>query len=603
LPANNFLVLARLKSGIGIRQAQADVDTVAAGIRQQYAKYFRDETIRVVSLQAELVRNVRPMMWVMLGGAGCLLLIGCANVGNLFLARAVSRQGELAIRAALGARPFALIRQMLTETLSLAAAGGILGSLLADWAHHALPRFVASSIYVPRLGSVTHDLRLLALSAAVLVVVAAALSVLPCLRLCRPNLDEALKPAGRKARVARSVRLGPDSLLLTSQVCLGLALLVGTVLLWKSLEKLLETNRGFQPDRLLAVDVGFSNAAFRLSPNFRETEPALYHQFEEHIKSLPGVRSVAAVDRFPLEIGGDLRFKADGTGPISENFEPAELHLVTPSFFEIMNLKLTRGRWLAETDTLSSPPVAVINRAMAGRYWPGSDPVGRTLWPMFQLTSQTIGYIVVGVVQEPRRFGAGGNPEPAVYQAFDQVPPPYFSVVIRTAADPHADASMVRTAALQMLPGQTVVGKTRTGVDIVSASSARLRTTSVLLSLLTFLALILAALGVYALVSYHTSQRRREIGIRMALGATRADVLLLVFTEGIVSVTLGILLGWVLSLSLAHALRSLLYEAPPIDFWAFAAATLFFVVVALLAMYVPANREAKVDPMAVLRYE
>jgi len=600
--SNNFLVLARLKKGIEIRQAQADVDTVAAHIRQQQATYFDNELVRVVPLQSELVRSIRPIMWVMLGAASCLLLIGCANTGNFFLARALSRQRELAIRVALGAGRAALIRQMLTESLLVAGAGGVLGSLLAHWGHRALPLIVPSSMYVPRLDSVAQDPRLSALTAAVLVVFAAAFNVLPSLRLCRPNVDEALKPAGR-ARAASPIRLRRGSVLLILQVGLALALLVGTTLLGESLEKLLKTNRGFQPESLLVVDVGFSNAAYTAVPHFQQVVPNLYHQFEERIKSLPGARFVAAVRAFPLEMGTQYRFKADGTGPISANFEPAQWQLVTPSFFEIMNLKLLRGRWLAETDTVNASPVAVINRSMAERYWPLTDPLGRKIRPMLRITAKDIGYTVVGVVQEQRRFGFGDEPVPTVYQAFDQVTPGHFSVVIRTVGDPHAAAGIVRSAALQMLPGQTVVGKVRTGEDIVSASTARLRATTALVSVFTFLALVLAALGVYGLFSYYTSQRTHEIGIRMSLGARRFDVVLLVCEEGMALVSVGTLLGVGLSFGVGRILRSLLYEPPPIDFLALCLATLFFLVVAVVAIYVPARRASQVDPMVVLRYE
>jgi putative ABC transport system permease protein len=603
LPGSQSMVLARLKNGTTIQQAQADVDTVAARIRQQYAKYFADETIQVVPLQSELIQNIRPMMWVMLGAAGCLLLIGCANTGNLLFARAVSRQRELGIRAALGAGPAALVRLMLTETLLLAGAGGILGSFLAHWSHRALARIVPPSIYVPRLDSVAHDFRLLILTAGILVVVAAGLTVIPCLRLRRPSLDETLKLAGPGLQVGRSFRLRSGSFLLVSQVSLALALLVGTVVLGESLERLLEANRAFQPDHLLVADVGFSNAAFRSTPNFREREPSLYHPFEERIKSLPGVQSVALADHFPFASGGDYRFKADGTGLISENFQPADQHLVSPGFLEIMNLKLVRGRWLAETDTLQSSLVAVINQAMADRYWPHSDPLGRNLWPMFRFTSKNVLYTVVGVVQEPKRFGAGDRPQPAVYQTIDQVSPPFFSVLIKTAGDPRAIASVVRSAAIEMQPGQTVAGRIRTGGEVVSEATAKLRATAVLLSSFTLLALLLAALGVYGLVSYHTSLRTHEIGVRMALGARPPDLLRMVFREGMALVAVGTLIGLALSFGLSRILRSLLYEAPVIDIRALSAATVVFLVVALVAIYIPAHRATKVDPMVVLRYE
>jgi putative ABC transport system permease protein len=602
-PGNQAPVLARLKSGATIKQAQAEVDTLAAGLRRQYPKYFSDETITVIPLQSELVRNIRPMIGVLLGAAGFLLLIGCANIGNLIFSQQLSRQRELGIRAAIGAGPVALARLMLTEAFLLAAAGGILGALIAYWGQRALVLIVPPSIYVPRLDTISHDYWLLILTTGMLVAVTAVLTVIPSLRLRRPNLDTMLKPTGPGPAVSRAVHLRPGSILLVSQVSLALALLVGVILLGGSLKRLIETNRAFEPDHLLVINIGFSNAAFRSSQTFGETEPSLFRQLVERVNTLPGVRSVALFEGFPPQIGIGYRYKADGTGLISENFQPADPHWVSPSAFEVLNLKLLRGRWLAETDTLDSLPVAVINQAMADRYWPGADPLGRQLQPMFRFTSKIIKYTIVGIIEEPKRFGAGDKAGPAVYQTIAQVSPPAFSVVIRATGDPRALGASVRRAALQMVPGQMFVGNARTGSDIVSEAAAKLRATTVLLTTFTSLALLIAAVGVYGLVSYHVAQRTHEIGIRMALGARPPDLLHMVFRESMALVALGTAIGLALSFSLSRALRSLLYEAPAIDVHALCGAALVFLIVALVAIYIPARRATKVDPMVALRYE
>lgn len=603
IPGNQAPVLARLKSGGTIKQAQAEVDTLTAGLRRQYPKYFSDERIKVIPLQSELVHNIRPMIGVLLGAAICLLLIGCANIANLIFSRALSRQKEWGIRAAMGAGPAALGRLMLTETLLLATAGGILGAFFAHWGQRVLVLIVPPSIYVPRLDTISHNYGLLLLTGGALVAITAVLTVIPSLRLRRPNLDAMLKPAGPGGQVSRGVHLRSGSILLVSQVSLALTLLVGAILLGESLEKLLQTDRRFEPEHLLVVDMGFSNAAIRSTPNFAQTLPSLYRQLIERIKAFPGVRSVALVNGFPLETGFGYRYKADGTGLIAENFQPADPRWVSPSAFEVLNLKLLRGRWLAETDTADSLPVAVINQAMADRYWPGADPLGRQLQPMFRFTSKVIKYTIVGVIEEPKRFGAGDKTGPGVYQTIAQVSPPAISVVIRATGDPRALGASVRSAALQLVPGQMFVGNARTGSDIVSEAAAKLRATTVLLTTFASLALFLAALGVYALVSYHVAQRTHEIGIRMALGACPPDVLHMVFRESMALVALGTAIGLAMSFSLSRALRSLLYEAPAIDVRALCGASLVFLIVALVAIHIPARRATKVDPLVALRYE
>jgi putative ABC transport system permease protein len=603
---NNFWVVARIKPDVDLRQAQADVDTVAARIRAEFPRYYKDESVRVVPMQSELIRDVKTILWILLGALGLVLLIGCANVGNLLLARAVSREREMAIRAALGAGRPVLIRQMLTEAMLLAIGGGILGLLLAFSGLHTLLALLPPSLYVPRLDTVALDPRVLALTAGVSVLATAMFGVVPSLRLSRPDLSQTIQSGSTQTRAGRSILWRPGSFLLISEVSLALPLLVSTFLLAKSLQKLLEVNRLFQPEHLLAVQIGFSNAALGSWPNFLQTETSLYHQFEQRVAGMPGVRSVALVDRFPLSTLREFpsQFKADGGGLISQSFEPAEMHSVSPSYFEMIGAQLLHGRCLADTDTMGSLPVAVINEAMAERYWRDTDPLGRKLTPMSRLGGwNDATYTVVGVIREPKRFGEGGTSQPAVFFPFAQAPWPSASVVVRAAGDPHSIASALHACALQILPGQMFVGRPQAGGEIVSESSARLRFTTLLLSVFACLALLLAAVGIFGLVSHYTAERTHEIGVRMALGATPKNVLQLVLKEGMALVGLGVLIGLAIAFGLARGMASMLYGVRPADSSAFCAAPLLLFIVALLAIYIPARRATKVDPVVALRYE
>ncbi len=602
-PGNNLSVIARLKPGVSPRQAQADVDTVAARIRAEYPRYYQNESVSVVPLQSELIRDVRIVLWILLGALGFVLLIGCANTGNLLLARAVSREREMAIRAALGAGRLVLIRQMLTEAMLLAMGGGVLGLLLAFWGVHTLLALLPPSLYIPRLDTVALDPRVLAFTASVSVVATAVFGVIPSLRLSRLDLSQTIQSGSTQTPAGRSFLSRPGSLLLISEVSLALPLLVSTLLLTKSLQKLLVVNRDYQPEHLLAMNVSFSNPAIR-SFNVSNQKPiAFYREFEQRVAGMPGVQSVALVDQFPLSALGasPYRFKSDGAGVISENYEPAELRIATPSYFEMMGAQLMRGRWLADLDTMGSLPVAVINEVMAERYWHDNDPLGRKLTPNFPLRKAV--YWIVGVIKEPKQFGGGGTPPPAVYVAYAQMPLPYFTVLVRSAGDPHTIASALHAAALEILPGQMFVGEPQSGGEIVSESSARLRFTTLLLSVFAGLALLLAAVGIYGVVSHYTARRTHEIGIRMALGATPENVLQLVLKEGMALVGLGGLVGLAIAFGLARGMASMLYEVRPTDFSAFCAATLLLLIVALLASYVPARRAAKVHPLVALRHE
>lgn len=603
---NILRVVGRLKPGVSLTQAQAQIGTIADRIRTEYPKYYKDEYISVTPLSTELIRNVRSLLWVLLAAFAFILLIGCANVGNLLLVRAVSREKEMAIRATLGAGRLALIRQMLAEGMLLAFAGGALGLLLAYGSLRTLIVLLPQSIYVPRLNLVTLDTRMLVFAALLSVLAASVFSVLPSLRLARPNLNETMKSGSvRKSSSGHSVVRRPGSALLIVEVSLALVLLTGALLMLRSMRKLLAVNSQFQPERLLSMEVDMDNPYIMSLPD-HESVMVRYGQLEQRLAAMPGVEAVALTNGLPLtpHARSSEEFKADsGGGIIAEGFEPAEAHVVSPEYFDMMDMGLVRGRWLADDDRSGTLPVAVINQAMAERYWNGRNPLGLTVKPKYRLTDKSISYTIVGVVREPKRFATGDTPQPAVYLTCSQAAFSSPTVIVRTSANPKGIAAGMREAALQTVPGHMFVGQVQTGEQMISESSAMPRFTTQLLTAFSGLAVLLAMVGIYGLISYYTSRRTHEIGIRMALGAQRADVMSLVLKEGMLIAGLGIAIGIAAAEAFARSLASLLYEIPATDFLSFAGATILLVIVALAACYIPAHRATRVDPMIALRYE
>jgi putative ABC transport system permease protein len=605
LPGNILNVVGRLKPGVSVAQAHAEVQTIADRIRAQYPKFYKDEYVSVVPLSSELIRNVRSVLWVLLATFSLVLLIGCADVGCLLLVRAVSREREMAIRATLGAGRMPLIRQMLTEALLLAVAGGSLGVLLAYGALRVFLAALPTAIYIPRLDSVVLDLRVLVFAAGLSVLVATLCSVLPSLRLARPNLNEALKSGSlRREHPQQSALRRPGSVLLILEVSLALVLLTGTLLMLRSMEKLLAVNGQFQPEHLLSINVQISNAYF-LQHNDDSYLLSLYEQFAQRVAVLPGVQSIALADTFPPPRGrGQDQFKADGGGGrIAEAYQPAAMRVVTPAYFAMMNMNVVRGRWFEDADRLKSLPVAVINDVMAQRYWRDRDPVGLKVEPFFRYTDAKVAYMIVGIMHEPKRFGSGAAPEPTVYLDYSQVPLSFVSAIVRTAGVPKGIGAALRSAGLQIVPGQMFVGNVETGNDLVSETSAIPRFATQLLTTFSILAVLLAIVGVYGLISYYTSQRTHEIGVRMSLGAQRGNVLRLILSEGVLLTGVGIGIGLLASYGFAKSLASLVYGISVTDFYSFASAAVLFFVVAMAACWIPARRAMLADPMEALRHE
>ena len=603
---NGLRVVGRLKPDVNLAEAQAQIDTIADRIRADYPKFYKDEYVSVVPLSAELIRNVRSMLWVLLAAFGFTLLIGCANVSNLLLVRAVSREREMAIRATLGAGRWVLTQQMLTEGMLLALMGGALGLLFAYGTLRAFVALLPQSIYVPRLNSVVLDISVLILAALLSTLVAGIFSVLPSLRLVRPDLNETMKSGSvSKLSPARSVLRRPGSALLVVEVSLALVLLTGAVLMLRSMQKLLSVNSQFQPERLLTMEVNM-DSVYVMAQSDDDEMRGRFQQFEERLAAMPGVETVALADGLPLvpHRHSSEEFEADGGGGlIAQGFEPAEMYVVSPEYLDVMSLRLLRGRWLADDDRNGTLPVAVINEAMAKAYWPSRDPLGLRVKPKQPFTDIDVWYTIIGVVREPKRFGTGDVPPPTAYLSYSQVPLSFASVIVRSAANPKGIAAAMREAALQMVPGHILVGPVRSGEELISESSAIPRFTTQLLTAFSGLAVLLAIVGIYGFISYYTSRRTHEIGIRMALGAQRAHVTWLVLKEGMLITALGIGIGIAAAEGLARSLASLLYGMASTDFLSVAAAAILLLIVALVACWIPARRAMRVDPMVALRYE
>jgi putative ABC transport system permease protein len=604
-PGNSLGVVARLKRGMKIEQARADLESVGAQLRSEQPKYFGNEYLDVAPLQDELVRNAGDTIIALIAALGGVLLIGCSNIGCLLLVHGNRRRKEMAVRAALGASRMALVRQIMLETLCLAVVGSAVGFALAAAVLRVVAHSMPSTIYIPRFTAVVLDTRILVFSAGISVLAILLVGALPALKLGRPDIAEELKSTeGQASRTSMFKRSG--NLLIACEVCMALVLVTGTALLTKSVRRFLATNEEYQPEHFISMNVAFTNGYIHRTPAIDTVQQVLYSQFREKIGAMPGVRSVTFVDSFPLlslhEDPNQVK-ETGGEGAISMNFLPAEAHIVDPSFSKWAHFKIVRGRWLADSDGPKDAPVAVINSAMEQRYFANRDPLGARIEPFYRYTDKRELYTVVGVVEEPKRFGTGLDAEPAVFFSMNQIPVAGRSVLVRTSENPAALIGPMREAALAIVPGEMSVGNFRTGQDVLSDSTARARFMGTLLSAFSGLALILTLAGIYALVSYDTARRTREVGIRMTLGATSARVMRMIFLETVFPILVGIGAGAVAAHAFGRSLSAMLYGVSPADFASFGIAAVAIVAVAAIASYVPARRAASVEPLKALRYE
>ena len=585
--SRNYLdVWARLKPSVTLQQAKSEMDAIARRLEKQYPNDNRDVAIGVTGMQDSFVSDIRPVLYVLLAAVVFVLLIGCANVANLLLARGKGRAREVSIRAALGASRTGLIWQLLTESVLLALLGGLLGILLASWAVPVLLSLAPAEIR--ELGAVGVNSEVLAFGVLLSVLTGILFGLAPALHLSTANLQESLKEGERGSTGhGGSTR----SALVVAEVGLSLVLLIGAGLTIKSFVHVLHVDPGFDPSHLLVFSVGLTPFA---TPSQQDN---FYRQVTERLQELPGVQSVGAVSRLPLSGGNSSRsFKIPGK---DEGYS-ADIRVSTPDYFQAMGIPIIRGRFLSAHDVEGSIPVVVVNQALAQGVFAGQDPIGKYLLD-FGPGSEKLQ--IVGVVGNVRHVGLETAPHFEAYLPFGQGHWPSAFLAVRTrTADPLALIPAVQNAVWSV--DKTVpLAEVRTMNDVVSRSMLQRKFTMALLGIFAVLAVLLASIGLYGVMSYAVAQRTHEIGIRMALGAQRYDVLRMVVTHGMSLAGVGVILGAAASFGLTRLISRLLFGVSPSDPITFLGVAVLLMCVALLANYLPARRATQVDPMVALRYE
>jgi putative ABC transport system permease protein len=587
--------IARLKPGVSMQQAQTEMDTIARRLEQTYPATNANRGAQVMSLHEQLFGSMQLMLWILLGAVGCVLLVACTNVANLLLQRAATRQKETAIRLALGATPRRLIQQLLTESLLLALIGGVLGMLVALWSVDFL--VALSPVTFPSFIKLTLDARVLGFSLLVSVLTGVLFGLAPALQAARPALNEVLKDGGRgtSGGLGRSRLL---SSLVVSEIALALVLLVGAGLMIRSLQRLQAVDPGFDSDHLMTMR--FSLPAQKYP---RAQAEVFNQQFRERLRALPGVQAASLSTDLPLS--GDT-----SAGPIElegQTVVPADSevrmyrHRVTPQFFATLGIPLAKGRDFTAGDHAQAPNVVIISEALARRYWPGEDPIGKRLR---EEGADNPWCSVVGVVADVKYRGLPQNPnaDPDVYFPLLQRPNNNLSLAVRTEADPASLTAAIRSELQKLDPDLPVFGVT-TMAQRVANQTTQARFSTWLLGIFGGLALVLAAVGIYSVMAYAVEQRTNEIGIRLALGARAGDVLRLVIGQGMRLALLGVALGVSAALALTQLMKRLLFGVAAADPLTYAVITLSLAIVALLACWIPARRATQVDPIIALRCE
>ncbi len=594
-------VVGQLRPGVSLPQARADMENIAHSLAQAYPKTNEGQGTTVVPLKNDIVGDVRPMLLLLQAAVGFVVLIACANVANLLLARSVARKREVAVRVALGASRGRVIRQFLTESVLVSLGGGGIGLLLASWG--SAPLLAAVPGGLPRREAIALDGSVLLFTLVISLLTGILFGLAPALESSRSNVQEALKEGGRSA-VGGQRRT--QSVFVVSEVALALVLLAGAGLLIRTLQHLWDVNPGLNPQHVLTMQVALSPTLFA-DPSAIRTA---WRQLLDRVRSIPGVESAAVTILVPLS-GDDneMSFWTSGQPPSSMAQMPVALgYITTPGYLRTMGIPLQRGRYFTEQDSESSRKVVVIDEILARHFFPSQDPVGKQL--------QLAGFgpmEIIGVAGHVKHWGLDSDDSAKIrdqlYFPFFQIPDQFMAqaktglrLVLRTGSNP---MSMVSAVSKQVMgPGRDQpVYNVNSMEQLISSSVARRRFMRLLLVVFAGLALTLAAIGIFGVISYSLSQRTHEIGIRMALGAERRDVLALVVRQGLTLALAGVAIGLAAALGLTHFLAGMLYGVRPTDPITYLLACLLLTGVALLACCIPARRATKVDPMVALRYE
>jgi putative ABC transport system permease protein len=590
---------ARLKQNTSIDNANAELNTIAARLEQQYPDTNTGRRVRIESLRESVVGDIRPTLLTLLGAVGFVLLIACANVANLLLTRSAGRQREMAIRTALGAGRMRILRQLFTESMVLALAGGVVGLLLAIWGTSVLASYIPEGI--PRMSELSVDVRVLVFTFGAALVTGVFFGLAPALQSAKTNLTETLKEGERNSSPSHN-RAG--KLLVISEVALTLVLLVGAGLLVKSFWRLSQVNPGFDPQNVLAMQISI-NARPEEGPRVDNFLTGL----QQRVKQLPGVQSVSVSNGIPFEGANFPPIVLEGKPAPPPGQDPSGLlYIVSADYFKTMRIDLVRGRLFSTEDRKDTPLVALIDEVFARQYFPNEDPIGKR----FKLnTPDADSREIIGVVRHVEHSSLEGRTTNTAefYFNFDQLPlatlPRYVrrvNLLVRTTVEPLSLAGSVRNQ-ISALDKDQAVFNVRTMEQALAQSVAARRFSMILLAVFALLALTLAAVGIYGVISYSVAQRTREVGIRMALGAKTIDVLNLVVRDGLKLVLIGIVVGLAGALLLTRLMTTLLFGVRATDTVTYVTVSLGLIIVALLACSIPARRATKVDPLVALRFE
>jgi predicted permease len=596
----DYNIFARLRPGVSVTQAQADVDRIVGGMKQEYPGNYPPGSgfmISVVPLLQQVVGDVRRALLILLGAVGFVLLIACANVANLQLARAAARQKEIAVRAAVGAGRPRIIRQLLTESVLLALMGGGLGLLLSFFAIRVLRLFGPDTL--PRLNEIRLESRVLVFTFLVSLLSGIVFGLAPAWRASQVDLNDVLKEGGRGAVGQGAFGKGHHKirdLMVIAEIALSLILLIGAGLLLRTYQRIQAANPGFDVHNVLSLRLSLPADKYKgvAVANF-------YKQLGERIKALPGVEAAGIAYSLPMSS------VALAWGPVtiegyvpknSADFVMANQRFVSPGYFRALGVPLAKGRYFDDRDVKDAPETAIVNESLAQRFWPNEDPVGKRL----ELSDKGPWRTVVGVVRDAKEFSVDNDVPIGIYFPAGQLPIRSMFLVVRASSDP-ASMTATITKEIQALDPELPAFDVRTMEGRLSDSLARQRFSTFLLGVFAAVALLLAAIGIYGVLAYSINQRTHEIGIRLALGAQPANISRMVIRQSFVLVTAGVVIGLGGAFALTRVMASLLYGVSATDAATFLIPPLILAGVALVASYLPARRAAKVDPMIALRYE
>lgn len=590
---HDYLVIARLKKTSSLEQAQAEMSTISSRLEQQYPEEDSGWGARVIPLQEDVVGDIRTALLVLFCAVGFVLLIACANVANLMLARGANRQKEMAVRIALGAGRARLVRQLLTESVLLGVSGGLLGLLVAIAGSKMLVRWGE----LPSSADIGIDTWALGFTLLVSFAAGIIIGIVPALQFTKASLSETLKQGSGRTG-GSPIKQHTRKALVISEVALSLVLLIGAGLMIRSFWKLQNVDPGFDTHNALTMSVF-------LTPT-RYSEPhqvlAFLDRALEQIRVVPGVVSVGATTTIPLAGGGSTQpFTIEGrpAGTIAEQ-PMAQTRYITPDYFKAIGIPLRQGRVFSDQDRDHSVPVVIISEAMARRFWPGENPIGKRLTPSFH--AEQGAREIVGIVGDIKTSGLDVDSAAMMYLPYKQSPRPFMSFVVRTASDP---ASLIQpvSRAIYSIDKEQALTDVQTMDQVLTKSLSNRRFNMTLLLTFAGVALLLAAVGVYGVMNYTVTLRRRELGIRMALGAEAKDVLRLVLRQGLTLTLIGVAAGLISAYALTRLMASLLYGVTATDFLTFGSVSAVLILVGLAASYVPARRATKVNPTIALRTE